>query len=117
MRTKKRELLRNELYHRVGELLAQLGRYDMYALSLARQIGAYVRRPAFSEVGISISNRGIGIRRRMVEMNIESAIQVEFASIDTSMRTIVDRLVIAAHSGATLAFRFEEECETNVSVR
>jgi sigma-B regulation protein RsbQ len=98
---KERQFLEDSLLRRAGELRMHLGRYDMYAVSLQRMLGA---SPAHdeSEHRLTIGTRGAAIIRLMEERGIQREFIEQFAAIEAELRTVLARQEIASNNGAAL---------------
>jgi sigma-B regulation protein RsbQ len=95
------DLLRRTLITRVGELRFHLGRYDMYAISLA----SFVTRNYDGDDGIGIANiesRGRHIVAAMELRDLSSEHVAEMRNIDGELQTVLARQIIAARHGASI---------------
>jgi hypothetical protein len=96
-----RTALEESLYHRVGELSAYLGRYDMYAVLLENLLLSNGQRdPAASR--LTLRTRGATIARLLHLRRLPDKIQADFSAIDEELRVILERHEISARNPAPL---------------
>ena len=101
-RTRAREALRDSLFYRVGELRMHLGRYDMYAVSLATLL-ADNSVSDIRDVELTITTRGATILRRMDKQGIDRDTREQFRAIDEALQLVLGRHEIASRNGAVIA--------------
>jgi sigma-B regulation protein RsbQ len=96
------EELRNELQEsllsRMGEMYLQLGRYDMYALSLQGLLNQ--KLGTGDEQRLTLRTRGAEIIRLMAELPAET--RAHFMATDLELRKVLDRHEISARHGAVI---------------
>jgi hypothetical protein len=96
------EALRNELQEsllsRMGEMYLQLGRYDMYALSLQGLLDQNLG--SSDEQRLTLRTRGAEIIRLMAELPAET--RAHFIVTDLELRKVLDRHEISARHGAVI---------------
>jgi sigma-B regulation protein RsbQ len=85
---------------RAGELWAHLGRYDMYALSIATVLTkAAPEQPAKP---LSVRTRGAAIMALMAGRTVGKGVTAQFAAINAELLTILDRHEVAARNCAVI---------------
>jgi hypothetical protein len=97
--SKGRTDLQFALVHRYGELMANLGRYDMHAVTLANLLGGDV---AMSPAAIpsTISTRGQIIRQLMSVRGVAARLMAQFTEMESELQVVIERQAIAAEYGA-----------------
>jgi sigma-B regulation protein RsbQ len=93
-----RDELQDGLLSRTGELQLQLGRYDMYALSLQTLLRK--KNVRVDHERLTLRTRGAEIIRLMQDMPPET--RAQFILIDLELRKVLDRHEISARNGAAL---------------
>jgi hypothetical protein len=97
--TKGRADLQFALVHRYGELMVNLGRYDMHAVSLANLLGG---DGADSRAAIpsTLSTRGLIISELMSVRGLADRLITQFKEMESELQLVIARQAIAAKYGA-----------------
>jgi len=93
-----RHELQEALLSRTGELHLQLGRYDMYALSLHSLLQDALREK--DDQRLTLRTRGAEIIRLMIDLPPET--RAHFIVTDLELRKVLDRHEISARHGAVI---------------
>ena len=96
-----RSALESLLMQRVGELNAHLGRYDMYALTIASWLDSRKRVPRPSAT-FTIRTRGEAILSRLRFFAVPENTMVEFDNINQQLLSVLGRQEIAATREASI---------------
>jgi sigma-B regulation protein RsbQ len=95
-----RKALEELLLRRAGELMAQLGRFDMHALATERLLNDLT--DARQGSALTIHSRGDAILATMRERGLPNHIVAEFAAIQVALLEVLHRHEIAARNSAVI---------------
>jgi hypothetical protein len=94
-----RAALEESLYHRVGELSAYLGRYDMYAVLLENLLIPNGKRDPAAPRS-TLRTRGASIIGLLQLRRLPDKVQADFRAIDAELQVLLDRHEISARHPA-----------------